>query len=196
MNDVWSDLARKHGARCVMSLAIDDATLDAETARQIDIIFPLIKPLLRGDELLALDYGCGAGRFTGALQCTVGCGTLGYDPCAELIAIAPEHHEVDYLTGLGNVIPQVDVVFAAMVLGEPNIDPEKIAENIAALLAPGGLLVILDHMPIRPPGARWWQYRPAIFYVDLFARRGIALTRIGEVDQLENKVTILAGRRG
>ena len=67
--------------------------------------------------------------------------------------------------------------------------------RLADLLAPGGLLVLLDHMPDEPPKGRWWSFLPVRHYTSLCSRHGIALQKVGEVDQAGNRVAICVGRR-
>lgn len=204
MTNPWTDLAQTHGRKSVMSLAIDDATLDAETERQAAEIFPLIRGELRGDEEWALDYGCGYGRFTPYLADLIGGhGTLGYDPCADLLRLfdengatygfvtSPADVAFDYLRHRG----PFDLIFTAMVLGDPNLDLEQTAVGLASILAPTGLLVVLDHMPEVEPSGRWWRFRPEREYASLFDRCGVKLRKIGMVRQLSEDVTILAGRK-
>lgn len=200
MSDTWTDLTAKHGRRCVMSPTIDDATLNAETERQISEIFPLIKPLLNGREVIALDYGCGAGRFTAALADCIDGWATGYDPCGDLIALAQEAKWVDYVTMPVDDFFRYDdtpynVVFAAMVIGHPGIDTDGLVGDLVNVIVPDGLMIVLDHMPFHIPQGRWWKFRPERFYIDLFERHGVKLERIGKVMQLENEVTVLAGRR-
>lgn len=199
----WPTLAAKAGRRCVMSQTIDEATLDAETERQCRIIFPMIARLLTGREMMAIDYGCGAGRFTGPLADAAACPTVGFDPCLELLDLAPPHPSVQY----AGMEPEqffmrgragswrFDVIFAAMVLGNPGTDATELAADLVSLLAPDGLVVLLDHMPNTPPEGRWWRYLPQSHYQMIFAAAGVTLNRIGSVMQLDNEVTILAGRR-
>ena len=190
----WTSLARTHGRRCVMSLDIDEATLDAVTERQCEVIFPLIKPLLDGRECFALDYGCGAGRFTYSLQETCDCYTIGYDPCPELLAIPKQTGWVSFEFKINRQLAWADVIFTAMVLGDPSVDPAALANEIISWLAPNGLLVLLEHMPETPKQA-WWRFRPESYYRDLFSARGIFLDKLGTVEQLQNPVTVMAGRR-
>jgi len=201
--DLWSNLARTHGPRCVMSLTIDDATFAAETERQIGLIMPMLRPHLRGGEMRALDYGCGHGRFTGALADLFGAGsTLGYDPCRELLPTPAPSERLAFATGdpdsffaTMRASPCFDVVFTAMVLGDPNLNLLRVVADLASILAPGGLAVIIDHMPEVEPTDRWWRFRPAATYIAAFAAHGIALRCIGQDRQLENAISVLAGRK-
>lgn len=196
MTDTWTNLTRTHGRKSVMSLNIDDATLDAETERQAAEIFPLIRSHLRGDERTALDFGCGYGRFVPHLaRLTDDMRVAAYDPCGEMLDL------IYWGAGVAtNDWPTIasesyDLIFAAMVLGDPDLNLEKTAVSMASVLAPDGLLVVLDHMPNTEPTGRWWRFRPDHTYIDLFARHGVILQKIGAARQLDNPVTILAGRR-
>lgn len=205
MTDPWTTLASKHGRKVVMSLAISDAQLDAETTRQANVIFPVIRSMLTGNEATALDYGCGAGRFTPHLHEMIGgdeqkAFTMGYDPCSELVSAAPRGRG-NIAWSWGNVdsfFPTYrnlfNVVFVAMVLGDPNLDMETTVPGLVDILSPGGLLVVVDHMVRRTTG-HWWKFRDESFYVDLFAQRGVALKQIVEDRQLGNPITLLAGRK-
>jgi SAM-dependent methyltransferase len=193
MSDTWRSLARLYGRRSVMDLTITEDAMDAETERQWTILAPMLRPLLNGSERLALDYGCGAGRFTGRLADLTAEFAIGYDPCKDLLYLAPPHRAVNYTAQLPLGM-EFDLIFAAMVLGDPNADPAAMASEIASLLAPDGLLVVLDHMPDEPPAGRWWQFHSVPWFRDLFASAGIPLDEIGSLTQLSNPVTVLAGR--
>lgn len=197
MTNPWPALARQYGRRSCVSLSHDEAALDAETARQAAIIFPLLQREFRGDEARALDYGCGAGRFSPYLADAARCRVNAYDPCTELLAEAPDHPAVFYFSDdrpawRGR---PYDIVFTAMVLGLPHTDVEAVAADLVSLLAPAGLLCALEHMPEDPPQGRWWLFRPFAFYRDLFARHGVDLRHIGSVAQFDNEAAITGGRR-
>jgi SAM-dependent methyltransferase len=202
---VWSRLAADHGARACVSTAMTEAQIAEMTARQWETIGPLITAERQAERPVrtvyadALDYGCGAGRFTELLM-RVAYRATGYDPCREMIDLRPpitrpglwytSDHE--YLLGRNRPF---DLIFVAMVLGGPQNDRDATMAEIASLLAPGGLLVLLDHMPEKPPVGRWWSFLPVSHYVALCARHGIALRVAGEVEQGANPVTICMGRR-
>ncbi len=202
MPDDWTNLANQYGRKSVMSLAIDDATLDRETQRQIPILFGMIADQLHGHERSGLDYGCGAGRWTHALAKTIQGRVTGFDPCTELVAMARGEIDTDYVSGSPDAFfgecrhnePHFDVVLAAQVLGAPGMDVEATARGLVGVLAPGGLLVVVDHMVDEPQPQRWWRFRSRDYYESLFSRHGIELREIGRLMQLENEITMLAGR--
>ncbi len=193
----WDDLAAQHGARAVMDLGISDAELDAETARQWPLIEAMLRPLLNGSEQLALDFGCGVGRFTPRLADLTSGAVIGYDPCKRFIAMAPlrAHPTVHYTAQMPHGY-DFDLVFVAMVLGDPGQDIFETARTITSLLAPGGLLIVLEHCVTNPApyAGRWWRFRNAEEYRRLFFPQA-PLDIIGSIMQLSNPVTILAGRK-
>ena len=205
MTDVWSRLANAHGAAACVSTAMTEAQIAEMTAQQWKTIGPLIVAEREAERPVrtvyadALDYGCGAGRFTGYLT-HVAHRTMGYDPCREMIDLRPPitrpdlwyTSDRDYLLGRHRPF---DLVFVAMVLGSPEGGQETTMARLADLLAPRGLLVLLDHMPDEPPAGRWWRFRPFLEYFQLSSRHGIALQKVGEVDQAGNRVAICVGRR-
>lgn len=203
MPDVWPDLARRHGRRAVMSLQVTDAEMDEETRRQIPILFGIIEHHLTGAEKTALDFGCGAGRFSHALAQTIKGRVTAVDPCHELIAMAPGAVDVDYHPVEPGVFfdecvrngVTYDVVFAAMVLGAPDLPLEATAADLVSVLAPGGLLVVVDHMPEIIPYDRWWRFRPVDLYQEMFQRNGIEVRKAGALMQLDNEITVLCGRK-
>lgn len=194
MTAPWTDLARNHGRKSVVSLSISDAALDGETSRQIAAVFPMFAPLLTG-EVTALDYGCGAGRFTHALAQATDAITTGYDPCAEF-AEHWKHTETAEFTADRSALVDgsYEIVMAWVVLCIPDLDQEQAAADIASLLTPGGLFVLVDHMT--PDGVnRWARFLPAVYYQDLFARNGITLQVLGHDKQMDNHITVMAGRK-
>lgn len=202
MSGQWNDLALAHGRRSVMSLSISDQELDAETERQTPLLFGMIADQLHGHERTALDYGCGAGRFTIHLAKAIQGRAVGFDQCAPLIAQATGHISVDYHSGDAELFfaenarngVTFDVILALNVMGAPGLNTEITAAGLVSLLAPDGLLVLCDHMTDEPQPRRWWRFRSRDFYKSLFAHQGVVLREIGTLMQLENEITVLAGR--
>jgi SAM-dependent methyltransferase len=196
MTNPYDTLARDHGRRCVMSLNVTDEELDAETARQTPIVAGIIKPLLHGDEKRVTDFGCGSGRFMPMLADLMPDAWItGVDPCIELLRQAPIAPGFNALYCTKFPPKPQDVVFIAMVLGTPGLDLFRLAREISGAMAHGGLLVLLDHMPAEPPGERWWQFRMPAFYSGLFGSVHVPLHVAGHLTQLDNPVTVMAGRK-
>jgi SAM-dependent methyltransferase len=197
----YDDLVKHNGRHAVVSLAVTDHDVDELTKVQVAALGPMIRPLLTGKETVALDYGCGYGRFTSMLASMAG-RAVGVDPCADLIATAPRDPGLDFLCEDPEGFARTqatrgtlyDVVFSWTVLDIPTIDQEAAVAAMVSLLAPEGIVVIGDHMPDADPGGRWVRFLPMSHYTEMFARHDIALKKLGEVAQLGNPVTVLAGR--
>lgn len=165
---------------------------DAITTQQVGYLKPLLRGLLSGSERTALDYGCGAGRLTRMLAELVG-EAVGFDPCREFIALAPTEKGTHFLTTFP-IGSRFDVVFTWSVLGGLGVVTMPfIARSLAEALSDGGLLLLADHMGV--DCGLQWQFRPAKFYVDLFAQEGIWLKPVGRSEQCGHEMTILAGRK-
>lgn len=203
MSDEWAELAQKHGRKSVMGLHIDEAKLDAETARQIPILLAMLRDQLDGTERVALDFGCGYGRFSDALAAAIGGRVTAFDPCAGLIESTQGSVRVDFVSTSPEAFfaetrangTLFDVVFAAQVLGNPALNLEQTVADLVSVLAPGGLMAVMDHMPVTIPTGRWWRFRPADDYRNAFAAHDITMTWVGDMKQLEETVSMLAGRR-
>jgi len=108
-----------------------------------------------------LDVGCGAGKTTAVLHSLVqpnGC-ALGIDASPERIAYAREHYGSggvtfhcidarDNLTTLGTF----DFVWIRFLLQYYPIDSGQIITNVSSVVAPGGILALVDLEPIRFDG--------------------------------------------
>lgn len=153
---------------------------------------------------MALDYGCGAGRFTRAVSGLVNGGTVGYDPCTALIEEARRLVPDNYIIWRDSPAPDelfnyydghFDVVFTAMVLCLPDVDVEATAAGLVRVMTADATLIVLDHMPDFHPGGTWVRMRPFSFYSELFLKFGVNLRQIGSIMQLDKPVAVTVGRR-
>ncbi len=201
MIPTWTKLAIKYGAKAAVSTTMSDAEIADMTERQTVLLIDALRPLLRGDEQRALDYGCGAARLTFMLHDLLlvpDPHIWGFDPCAEMIHLASQKQIAEkpiiLTTHPLNGVTKFDVILMAMVLGNPESPPGAILGDALSLLNPGGLFVLLDHMPNTPPPKRWWVFRSVGFYQGLFRSYDVPMDFITTIPQGENEVTVLAGR--
>jgi SAM-dependent methyltransferase len=198
MTTTWTNLAQQHGAKAAVSLTMSDEELEAMTAHQSALLIDALRPLLRGEEQRALDYGCGAARLTPMLHdLLVHPEPLiwGYDPCPEMLHLSKQDPERPLVLTTGLPNHKFDVVFMAQVLGDPECKVGAVIHEALSLLKPGGLLIATDHMPDYPPPGRWWRFRSQSFYQGLFKSYDIRMDFITKMPQGENEVTVLAGRK-
>lgn len=117
----WAGRAKKFGKRSVINIAHPGSKFEEITARDKNQIFPFLTSLLRGDEEVILDFGCGVGRFTAGLASLIHGKAIGVDITAELIRLAPENDHVEYHVLREGRIPlrdhSVDVLWAYGVFG-------------------------------------------------------------------------------
>ncbi len=134
-----------------------------------------------------LDVGAGAGLLV-RLARRAGLDAVGVEPSRALAESAPRLNGVDLVHG---VLPhpalaglRFDLVCLVDVI-EHVADPRSLLMHAAAVLAPGGLLVVVTpdvgSLAARILGRRWWHFRLA--HVGYFDRRSLerALGRAGLV---------------
>jgi ubiquinone/menaquinone biosynthesis C-methylase UbiE len=193
----WSIRARRYGERGVLNLAHAEDDAPTVLARQRSILEPLLDEHLRASDKLALDFGCGPGRFTPVLASKVG-HAIGVDPVAKFLELAPEREGVEYRQIKGGVIPagddSVDVVWVCLVLGNltRQQDFDQAISEIKRVLRPGGLLFLVENTTSGAVDGPTQVYRSADAYRQFMSFAD--LTPIGTYDDLGETMTILAGR--
>ncbi|MBF6557835.1 MAG: class I SAM-dependent methyltransferase [Acidimicrobiales bacterium] len=121
-------------------------------------ILPLIEQLLHGAQRV-LDVGCGEGQVSRRIAGT-GAEVVGIDPTAAQIRVATERGgRAQFIRARSEQIPSPNASFDAVVvcLAIEHVDPfEPAIEEVARVLAPGGLfLLILSHPLLQSPGSGW-----------------------------------------
>lgn len=145
----------------------------------------------------ALDVGCGAGLLCEPLA-RLGAAVTGVDAAPENIAVARDHAAgqgltIDYHAGeLAKVKGRFDLVTAMEVI-EHVADPRSFVAELAAHLAPGGLLILStpnrtnrsrlamitlgEGLGMIPKGTHDWdQFIAPDTMTDLFAAAGLTIT--------------------
>jgi len=186
------------GARAVVNAAATDEQLAEISENQRSTMFPILSEVLRGDERVALDFGCGPGRFTAELAQAIGGQAVGVDPVAELLELAPEHPAVEYRRQSGDRIPlgdaEADVAWICLVLGgiTDSASLQRTVVELERVLRPGGVMLLAECTNLKRD-LPYWSYRPAHEYVAMFD--SVELVPRGQYMELDNTVTVLAGRR-
>ena len=149
--DHWDLRARDYGVRAVFNLAHGEHDLAHVTEMQKSVIHPHVRAALRHDERLALDFGCGPGRFTDDLARIIEGRAIGVDTTRAFIDMAAESEAVEYRVMIPGRIPagdgEVDLIWICLVLGgigDPNVLAASIRE-LDRVLRPGGLLVLVEN---------------------------------------------------
>lgn len=194
----WEERARKYGVRSVLDVRHSEDEVAAVTARQKEILFPLLAAELGGGETSILDFGCGTGRFTTGLADLVGGRAVGVDPIQYLLDLAPKQEGVEYRCMQEGVIPlgdaSMDVVWVCLVLTA--ITEETVLQlsvrEIERVLRPGGLLFLVENTSAKR-GRTHVAFRSAADYCKLFP--GVQLRAVGEYQDVGERISVLAGRK-
>jgi colanic acid/amylovoran biosynthesis glycosyltransferase len=194
----WTERVRRLGRRSVFHAGHPDDELDAVTAKQRAVILPVLDRLRTGGERIALDYGCGWGRFTGDLATRVTELAIGMDPVPDLLVMAPRAPRTVFLAPPPGAVPlrtgTVDLLWVCLVLGAI-VEGRQLAETCAELrrvLRPGGLMLLVENTTASPD-APHFRFRSVAAYRRLFP--DVALEPAAAYDDRGETITVMAGRR-
>jgi SAM-dependent methyltransferase len=193
----WENRARTYGRRAVLNLGHGEDEVEAVTRYQLETIFPHLARSLRGDEGVALDFGCGPGRFTPHLSRLIGGRAIGVDPVRSFIELAPAGPQIEYKVSDGRCIPladaAVDLVWVCLVLGGiPDSQLAETAGEIERVLRPDGLLFIVENTAMNER-CEHWAFRSVAEYQKLLAF--VSLIHLHDYEDLGQPISILAGRK-
>ena len=195
--EYWTERARAFGPRSVLNLGHAEREYESVTSAQKRELFPLLGRCVTGQEKVALDFGCGPGRFTADLAGLIKGRAIGVDLVPAYLDMAPPHENVEYRPMEPGRIDlpdrSVDLVWVCLVLGalrEPVLG--RSAAEIERVLRPGGLLFVVENTS-EQADAPHWAFRPVTEYQRLFP--SVALRHIHDYTDLGERISVLAGRR-
>lgn len=199
----WELRARVFGARAVLNLGHSDSEFDAFTEWQWRTLRPFFERALaelgRVPERV-LDFGCGPGRFTPRIAAMAGCEMVGVDISETLLKLAPKADNCRYqLIKPNEPLPflsgSFDIMSVVLVLGGIVADDAVrfIANEITRCLRPGGIIILVENTA-HGESAPHWQLRPVEAYQHMFAALSLSLN--GEYKDLDDRISVLTGRKG
>ena len=195
--EYWERRARQFGPRSALNLGHPEADFHAVTEAQKRELFPLLTRALRGSERLAVDFGCGPGRFTRDLAAAVGGRVIGLDIVKAYLDMAPQDRRVEYRPmAEGTVdLPDgcADVVWVCLVLGGvTGTTLERTVGEITRILGPGGLLFLVENTSSMPDSGHW-AFRSVEAYRALFP--GVGLQHVHDYTDLGERISVMVGRK-
>lgn len=196
--EAWERRARTYGARAVFNLTHDEVQLAQVTEMQKREIYPHVRAALNRQERLALDFGCGPGRFTRDLAEMIGGRAIGVDTTRAFIEMAPPAPMVEYRHMAAGRIPvadgEADLVWICLVLGgliEQHVLEASVRE-INRVLRSGGLLVLIENTSPAPDAAHW-KFRSVADYRALFPF--VPLEHKSDYFDASERISIMTGRK-
>lgn len=198
----WAERVRLYGPHRAV-LNVKNGTPEREAAffrTQEDVVSRLLARQLVASDHMALDFGCGTGRWTPILANMVG-RCVGIDITPEILSVAMACAGWDVIfREYAGTIPagrnDFDVVFSCLVLNAI-LDDEALSETIsdmARVLRPGGLVFIVDVTQRSNVRTRWSVLRSVEEYRAAFACVA-PLQLLGEYLDLGETHSIMAGRK-
>jgi ubiquinone/menaquinone biosynthesis C-methylase UbiE len=193
----WRARAERMNARAVFNAGHADAELDEVTAMQKRELYPRLRELLDGSARVALDFGCGTGRFSGDLADLIGGRVIAVDPVRHLLDLAPRHERVEYRLMQAGKIPaetaSIDLLWICLVLGGvQGRTLEYTLRELDRVLKPGGLAFIIENTTAAH-GTGFWTFRSIHEYQTILP--SVALNHLGDYVDLNERISIFAGRK-
>ncbi|MEM9417964.1 MAG: methyltransferase domain-containing protein [Planctomycetota bacterium] len=196
LQQYWDDRAARLGQRAVLHIKHPPEAIDEVTHKHFYEVFDRVDPLLTGEEVTALDFGCGAGRLTSLLTQRVSGRVLGVDPTRELIDIAQESARVKFAHLTDHTLPtpdfSIDLLFIFGVLG--GIPDDQLPATLAELnrvLRPDGMMVLIENTTDTPDAPHWF-FRSVEDHLAMFPE--IDLKHLGGYEEFGETMSIFAGR--
>lgn len=146
---------------------------------------------------MALDFGCGVGRFEPMLS-KLASKVYAVDPIATLIELAPKLENVEYLLlGENEKIDltdsSVDLVFVSLALGGI-VDEAQLKcaiDELKRVAKPSALFFIVENTA-RQDNQTHWHYRSADDYINLF--EPIKLQVETTYEDVNEEISVMVGR--
>lgn len=194
----WQKRAGQFGKRSVYNMAHSNKELGKVDNFQEQIYLRALNKCLTGEEKIAVDFGCGAGRFEPMLSKLVKEKVVGIDPIKKLISYAPKLQNVEYqvFDNFRINLPDnsVDLVFVSLVLGGiVNKNQLQNCVNELKRISSEDALFFVVENTAEKDNSFYWHYRNVEEYKELFDFCNLEVMETYE--DLGEEITVLAGRK-
>lgn len=194
--EYWNKRAKQYGKRAVLNLAHSEEEYEKFTISQWMTLEKYLKPHILPSDKIALDYGCGPGRFTSLLANLIDGNAVGIDISEDLIKLAPIGNNVSYHSGFIENIKienKFDLVWICLVLGGiPDNQIKKTIRTIEGLMKSGGGIFLVENTHFRS-NAPHWTFRSKEFYRNSFPN--INIEYLGGYEDAGEEISIFFGRK-
>jgi SAM-dependent methyltransferase len=193
----WRIRAQNMNARAVFNAGHPESALNDVTAMQKLELYPRLREVLDDTVQLALDFGCGTGRFSGDLADLIGGRVVAIDPVQRLLDLAPPHQSVQYRIMRAGRIPaesaSFDLIWICLVLGGGHGRVlETTVRELDRVLKPNGLIFLVENTT-SARGTGFWTFRSIDEYRAILPNVG--LKHLGDYFDLGERISIFAGRK-
>jgi ubiquinone/menaquinone biosynthesis C-methylase UbiE len=194
----WGKRAKKYGKRSVLNIGHSEDEFNAVTEKQKNFLFPILKEQLDGNEYVALDYGCGSGRFTSDLSKVINGMTIGLDPIMELLTLCNPQQNTCFIRSPVGSLPiktgSIDLLWVCLVMGGI-LNKETFKKTIYEfdrVLKTNGLVFLVENTTIAPSAAHW-QFLSADEYINIF--NFVDLVHVSSYEDLNENISVMVGRK-
>lgn len=198
--EYWQNRAKNYGKHSVYNMAHSLDELASVDKKQEQIYQSVLDKHLcdmGGGHLMALDFGCGVGRFEPMLA-KLAHKVYAIDPIATLIELAPKLENVEYLLLDENekiALPDdsVNLIFVSLALGGivSQTQLQTAVDELKRVAKPNALFFIVENTA-KLKNSNYWHYRSAEFYMDLF--KPINLRLETTYDDANEEISVMCGR--
>ena len=193
--DYWDSRAARLGTRA--DSLISDFAVESAQYREAIAEAIACAPWQPGPSCLAVDWGCGTGRFTDVLASCAGGRAVGVDPSQGMLRHARPTARTSFARIVSGRSPlrsgSVDLLAVIHVLG--GLSDGQLAaavEDTTRILRPGGVLFVAE--ADEGEHSRHWHGRSAEFYCGLWRFAPLVLHKA--VVQGGRRVNLMFGMRG
>lgn len=169
----WEDRAERFGKRSVYNMTHCDNELPSVDIMQKNIYSEVLDKIISSKLDVAIDFGCGFGRFTGFLAENYAKKVYGIDATKKLIDMALPHENVEYIYVPGKKIPlddnSVSLIFISLVLGGITNQDNLIhtISELKRIAKPNAVFLIAENTQ-KADNSEYWHYRDAEYYKSFF----------------------------